>query len=116
MTRPTVVTEAPTPPTVDEAYARLHKSILRRRAVDQLVAAIKRDLTSLPKTSIMARRSVKVLDYMRGYIGAVEEEQATAVDEYEAAVYQARKVLEEPKKSLPKKGTLGRVRNGSQPA
>jgi hypothetical protein len=114
MTQPT---EAPAPPTVDEAYARLHKSILRRRAVDQLVAAIKRDLTSLPKTSIMARRSVKVLDYMRGYIAAVEEEQVLAVEEYEAAVYQARKVLEQPaKKVLPKKGTLGRVRNGTAPA
>lgn len=115
MTQPTEV-EVPTPPTVDEAYARLHKSILRRRAVDQLVLAIKRDLTTLPRGSVMARRSVKVLDYMRGYIAAVEEEQGLAVEEYEAAVYQARKVLEQPKKSLPRKGTLPRVRGNGTPA
>jgi hypothetical protein len=88
------------------------KAILRRRAVEQLVAAIKRDLSSQPKTSTIARRSVKVLDYMRGYIAAVDEELTLAVDEYETAVYHEKAALVEPPK---RKSSLGRrTANGTQ--
>jgi hypothetical protein len=109
MTQPT---EATVLPTKDEAYARLAKSILRRRAVDQLVTAIKRDMALLPKGHVLAARSEKVLKYMRGYIGAVEQEQQDALANYEGAIVAANTVVEE----LVKKGksSLGRVRrNGS---
>lgn len=81
------------------------KAILRRKAVNQLVSAIKADLSSQPKASIIAQRSVKVLDYMRGYLAAVQEELELAVEEYETAVYHEKAALVEPPK---RKSSLGR--------
>lgn len=112
MAQPTQTPEAP-PPTRDEAYARMAKAILRRKAVSQLVSAIKADLSSQPKTSIIARRSVKVLDYMRGYVTAVDEELALAVDEYETAIYHEKAALVEPPK---RKSSLGRQPSPAVPA
>lgn len=103
------------PPDRDDAYARMAKAILRRRAVEQLVAAIKRDLTSQPKTSTIARRSVKVLDYMRGYIQAVDEELTSAVEEYETAIYAAR-VQHDQVFKKERKSSLARVRRNPHPA
>jgi hypothetical protein len=98
-------------PNKDVAYARLAKSVLRRRAVDQLVNAIKRDLTTLPKVSAMAKRSVKVLDYMRGYIAAVEVEHEEALVDYEAAVVYD--FQEKDKLTRRNKSSLGRHRANS---
>jgi hypothetical protein len=77
--------------TEDDAYARLHKAVLRSRTVNQLLTAIKRDLETLDKTSPLAKRSVKVLDYMRGYSEGVHTELAEANDAYREAAYQARR-------------------------
>jgi hypothetical protein len=77
--------------TEDDAYARLHKAVLRSRTVNQLLTAIKRDLETLPKTDALAKRSVKVLDYMRGYSEAVQTELMEANDAYREAAYQARR-------------------------
>ena len=110
MTQPTEATKIL--PTKDEAYARLAKSVLRRRAVDQLVNAIKRDMTTLPKDDVLRVRSANVLRYMRGYIAAVEDEQALALENYEGAIVAAHTEVEQ----LARKGksSLGRVRrNGS---
>lgn len=71
----------------DAAYMRLRKAALRSRAVVQLTTAIKKDLESLPKTSDLARRSVKVLDYMRGYIEAVAQEEFEAREAYQEQAY-----------------------------
>jgi hypothetical protein len=56
-----------------------------------LVGAIRRDLETLPKDGDLAKRSVKVLDYMRGYIAAVEAEQVEAVAEYETIAYRVKR-------------------------
>jgi hypothetical protein len=87
--------------TEDDAYARLHKAVLRSRTVNQLLTAIKRDLETLPKTDTLAKRSVKVLDYMRGYAVAVQDELNEAIDTHREAVYQARRkeVMSERKKA-----------------
>jgi DNA-directed RNA polymerase subunit L len=83
----------------------MSKAILRHKAVDQLVRAIKHDLSSTPKASVIARRSVKVLDYMRGYVQAVNEELSEAIEEYETAIYHEKAALVEPPK---RKSSLGR--------
>jgi hypothetical protein len=103
------------PPDKDEAYERMVKAIQRKRTMDQLVLAIKRDIAQLPKTSDMARRSVKVLDYMRGYIKAVEEELVAAQDEYENAIYAARVEHDQAFKKE-RKSSLARVRRNPHPA
>lgn len=110
MTQPT---EATTPAfSKDDAYARMAKAILRYRTVDQLVRAIKRDMESLPKDHVLARRSERVLKYMRGYIAAVYEEQALAIENYEGVIVAAH--METIKSVRKEKGTLGRVRrNGA---
>jgi cell division protein FtsB len=82
---------ATTPPDIETAYTRLRKAALRSRAVVQLTAAIKSDLQSLPKESEMARRSVKVLDYMRGYTEAVAKEELAARTDYEEVAYQTKR-------------------------
>lgn len=97
------------PPDKDEAFERLAKSIQRKRATDQMVAAIKRDIANLDRTSEMAKRSVKVLDYMRGYIKAVEEEVDAATQEYENAIYAAR-VEHDKAFKQERKSSLARVR------
>lgn len=102
------------PPDKDEAYERMAKSILRKRATEQMVTAIKRDIALLPKTSDMARRSVKVLDYMRGYIKAVDEELVAAQDEYENAIYAAR-VEHDQAFKRERKSSLARVRRNPHP-
>jgi len=76
---------------VTAAHAAFRKAVLRSRAVVQLTTAIKNDIQTLPKESDMAKRSVKVLDYMRGYIAAVAQEELDARAEYEEAVYQAKR-------------------------
>jgi hypothetical protein len=109
MTQPT---EATTNPTVNEAYARLAKSVMRRRAVDQLVNAIKRDMTTLTKDDPLLARSTNVLKYMRGYIAAVEAEQGEARLDYEAAIID--NFGNVAKLQGKGKSSLGRVRrNGS---
>lgn len=102
------------PPDKDEAWDRLVKSLARKRAVDQMVVAIKRDITNLPKESDMARRSVKVLDYMRGYIKAVDEELAEAAEQYDTAVYAAH-VQRESIFKKERKSSLARVRRNPHP-
>jgi hypothetical protein len=103
------------PPDKDDAYERLAKSIMRKRATDQMVTAIKRDIALLSKTSDMARRSVKVLDYMRGYVKAVDEELAAAQDEYESAIYAAR-VQHDQVFKKERKSSLARIRRNPHPA
>jgi hypothetical protein len=80
------------PPSEDEAYLRLHKAVLRSRTVNQLLTAIKRDLETLPKTSPLARRSVKVLDYMRGYVEGVQLELDEAIEVHRTAAYEAKRI------------------------
>lgn len=111
MAQPTQAVEAVAqPPDKDEAFDRLTKALLRKRATDQMVTAIKRDITHfLPRTSEMAKRSVKVLDYMRGYIKAVDDELVAATDEYENAIYAAR-VEHDKAFKQERKSTLARVR------
>jgi len=102
-------------PDRDEAYDRLTKAVLRKRAVEQLVLAVKRDLTYWPKGSTMSRRSVKVLDYMRGYIQAVDEELTAATTVYEAAIILAH--VEEEKALKPeRRSSLGRAKRPIKPA
>jgi len=110
MTQPTEAT-ATALPSKDEAYARLAKSILRRRAVDQMVNAIKRDMATLPKDHVLVRRSERVLKYMRGYIDAVETEQGEALIDYEEAIVRA--TLEVEKLARKGKSSLGRVRRNN---
>lgn len=109
MAQTTPTTEAAKPPTKAEAYARLSKAILRRRALDQLLNAIKRDLTTLPKGSVMATRSIKVLDYMRGYDEAVQFELDLAGTVYDEAAYQEKRAA----RLKERKSTLARHRNGT---
>lgn len=111
MTQPAEATAVQ--PTKDEAYTRLAKSVLRRRAVDQMVNAIKRDMAILPKGNALAARSERVLKYMRGYIAAVESEQEEALLDYETAVIHAAE-----SNKLIKKGrsSLGRVRRNGETA
>lgn len=103
------------PPDKDEAWERMVKAIQRKRAVDQMVLAVKRDITNLSKESEMARRSVKVLDYMRGYIKAVEEELAQATEIYDTAVYAAHVQHENIFKNE-RKSSLARVRRNPHTA
>lgn len=100
---------APQPPDKDEAYSRFSKALMRKRALNQMVSAIKRDIETMPRTSDMARRSVKVLDYMRGYIKAVDDELTAATDNYENAIYAAR-VEHDAAFKKERKSTLARVR------
>jgi len=102
------------PPDKDEAYSRFSKALMRKRALMQLVAAVKRDIETLPKTSEMARRSVKVLDYMRGYVKAVDDELTAATDNYENAIYAARVEHDQAFKKE-RKSTLARVRRNPHP-
>jgi hypothetical protein len=81
----------PTPLNTDEAYGRLTKGVLRKRALDQFLAAIKRDIERLPKENPLRLRSQKVLDYMRGYIEGVDNELAAAVAEYEETAYKVKR-------------------------
>ena len=110
MTQPAEATHA----TVDVAYTRLHKSILRRRAVDQLVNAIKRDMTTLPKDDVLARRSERVLKYMRGYIDAVELEHGDALMDYEAAIIHTHQGVDKLEGS--RKSGLRRIRRNGEDA
>ena len=115
MAQPTQTLEAAQgPPDKDEAYQRMAKAILRSKAVDRFVRAIKGDVINLPRTEVMAQRSIKVLDYMRGYIKAVEEEEQQAIEQYETAVYAAR-VQHESAFKKERKSSLARVRRNPHP-
>lgn len=106
---------APQPPDKAEALERFGKALMRKRALKQMITAIGRDITNLPKTSEMSRRSVKVLEYMRGYIKAVEDELIAATDEYENAIYAAR-VQHDTVFKNERKTSLARVRRNPHPA
>jgi hypothetical protein len=103
------------PPDLEESRQRMTKAILRRKALQRMVAAIGGDIANLPRTDVLAQRSIKVLEYMRGYIKAVEDEVQEATDQYENAIYAAR-VQHDAAFKNERKGTLARIRREPHPA
>jgi hypothetical protein len=100
---------APQPPDLEESRQRMTKAILRRKALQGMVTAIGIDITNLPRTDTLVHRSIKVLEYMRGYIKAVEDEVQEATDQYENAIYAAR-VQHDAAFKNERKSSLARVR------
>jgi hypothetical protein len=103
------------PPDKDEANSRYSKALMRKRALLQMVSAIKRDIETLPRNDVLVQRSIRVLEYMRGYIKAVDDEVTAAQDNYENAIYAAR-VEHDAAFKNERKSTLARVRRNPHPA
>lgn len=97
------------PPDLEESRQRMVKAVLRRKALQRMVAAITGDITNLPRTDTLVHRSIKVLEYMRGYIKAVEDEVQEATDQYENAIYAARVQHDQTFKNE-RKSTLARIK------
>lgn len=85
----------------EQAFERLSKAVLRRRTLTSLVRAIEADIKVLNKDDNLRKRSVSVLEYMRGYISVVEAEYKGARAGFEMATYkeQRAKIIAERKKS-----------------
>lgn len=85
----------------DLAFGRLTKAVLRKRTLNTLVRAIEEDIKALPKEDTLRARSVKVLEYIRGYVAEVEAEYSGARVAFESASYKERRaeVIAERKKS-----------------
>ena len=71
----------------DAAFNRLSKAILRRRTLTLFTTAIEREVSG--GTDELAKRSGRVLQYMRGYNEAVDTELALAQEAYDLEAYKS---------------------------